>query len=346
MIVGTTAKYVPAGTSERKLLSNAGGGKLYYSINEAVSSGENEGELAATQSKEAVKGYWVVSASQTNLVIERSTDPAGEDFVTAAELAAEKSSRETEDGKRIVGPTEATNTDVVIFEGTTGKKAKDSAVSLATLEAKASKTEVTTEKERAETAEALKVAKASDLAATTTDVLTSKITTDTKERFVLNADGKQEWGKGENTAPDTNLYRAEPNVLKTDDAFEVGAVEGGRAYTSNQAAADTIIRNRLLAADANPAYKVSGDGKTTWGAGGASAVDTVLFRSGAAALKLEGGLITTGEANVGGDLNHDGSKVGLYGVAPATRPEVKKAALTADELAAKLATLGIVKVEA
>jgi hypothetical protein len=57
-------------------------------------------------------------------------------------------------------------------------------------------------------------------------------------------------------------------------------------------------------------------------------------------------LIVNGEAELNGDLNHDGSKVGLFGVAPAVRPEVKKAALTANELATELAKLGIVKVEA
>lgn len=53
-----------------------------------------------------------------------------------------------------------------------------------------------------------------------------------------------------------------------------------------------------------------------------------------------------GELEVDGDFNHDGSKVGVFGVAPATRPEVKKSALTANELATALATMGIVKVEA
>lgn len=53
-----------------------------------------------------------------------------------------------------------------------------------------------------------------------------------------------------------------------------------------------------------------------------------------------------GEAELNGDINHDGSKVGFFGVAPAARPEVKKAELTANELATELAKLGIVKVEA
>lgn len=51
------------------------------------------------------------------------------------------------------------------------------------------------------------------------------------------------------------------------------------------------------------------------------------------------------EIEVDGDLNHDGTKVGLFGTAPAAQPEVKKEGLTADELAAALAGLGIVAIE-
>jgi hypothetical protein len=57
------------------------------------------------------------------------------------------------------------------------------------------------------------------LAATTTDALTSKITTDTTNRYVLNADGAMEWGPGAAAATDTNLYRSAQDTLKTDDSI-------------------------------------------------------------------------------------------------------------------------------
>lgn len=59
-----------------------------------------------------------------------------------------------------------------------------------------------------------------------------------------------------------------------------------------------------------------------------------------------GNATVTGNVEIDGELNHDGAKVGFFGIAPAARPEVKKAELTANELATELAKLGIVKVEA
>lgn len=357
MIVNQTAKYVPAGTSERKLLANAGGGTLYYSISSAVSSSEKEGELTSGQVKEAVKGYWVVSASQTNLSIEYARDPAGEDFATVAELTTEKSARETKDAERIVGPASATSTDLTIFEGTTGKKAKDSGITIAAVEgkitgpseavdtdlaifdgvtgkkvkdsgitkaaveAKATKTEVTTEKERAETAEALKVAKASSLAATTTDVLTSKITTDTEQRYIVNADGKQEWGKGESTAPDVSLERSTAATLQVvGHLYATASISSYRGGTSSISLTDQGI----------------------FAFGSASAQSLEIDSKGAGALYLNRANGATG----GTGIEAESGKIGFFGKAPAVRPEVKKAALTADELAVKLASLGLIKIEA
>lgn len=58
-----------------------------------------------------------------------------------------------------------------------------------------------------------------NLAATTTDAVTSKITTDTTNRYVMNADGSMEWGPGGAAATDTTLYRSTGDTLKTDDSF-------------------------------------------------------------------------------------------------------------------------------
>lgn len=54
-----------------------------------------------------------------------------------------------------------------------------------------------------------------------------------------------------------------------------------------QVAANPMVENYLLAADANPAVQVRGDGRVSWGAGGASALDTNLYRPSAGALQTD-----------------------------------------------------------
>lgn len=54
------------------------------------------------------------------------------------------------------------------------------------------------------------------------------------------------------------------------------------------AAATRVIRNLLLAGDANAAFQLRGDGRHDWGAGGANAADTNLYRSGVGALASDG----------------------------------------------------------
>jgi hypothetical protein len=63
-------------------------------------------------------------------------------------------------------------------------------------------------------------------------------------------------------------------------------------------AAARIVANKLLAADAQPAWRVLGSGRMDWGAGGASATDTWLQRTGANYLAISGGLYANqGSAN-------------------------------------------------
>lgn len=62
-------------------------------------------------------------------------------------------------------------------------------------------------------------------------------------------------------------------------------------------------------------------------------------------LTVGGDAAVAGNVEIDGELNHDGAKVGVFGKAPAVQPEVKKAELTANELATALASLGIVKIE-
>lgn len=66
--------------------------------------------------------------------------------------------------------------------------------------------------------------------------------------------------------------------------------------------AGQLVASKLLAADANPALKVTGDGMIQWGAGGASALDTNLYRSSAANLTTNASLWLGGSIVVQGDL--------------------------------------------
>lgn len=55
-------------------------------------------------------------------------------------VASEKSSRETADGERVVGPASATNLDIAVYDGTTGKKVKDGGKTIAEVLARANHT--------------------------------------------------------------------------------------------------------------------------------------------------------------------------------------------------------------
>lgn len=67
----------------------------------------------------------------------------------------------------------------------------------------------------------------------------------------------------------------------------------GTTLTLQQIAANFVFKNFLLAADAQPAYMLYGNGGMSWGAGGAAALDTTLYRSAAGVLTLAGGMNTT-----------------------------------------------------
>ena len=56
-----------------------------------------------------------------------------------------------------------------------------------------------------------------------------------------------------------------------------------------------LVASKLLAGDAQPAFRISGDGRIEWGPGGASTPDTSLYRSEAMTLKT-GGTLKTGSS--------------------------------------------------
>lgn len=111
-------------------------------------------------------------------------------------------------------------------------------------------------------------------AASGTDVLRTRVTGDTQDRFVINAGGNLEWGPG-NGALDVNLYRSGANTLATDDWFNsasnvtamasVAAVWGGAAQTTIGAVGPGATAGLLLG----------------------SGADTNLYRSAANTLKTD-----------------------------------------------------------
>jgi hypothetical protein len=54
------------------------------------------------------------------------------------------------------------------------------------------------------------------------------------------------------------------------------------------AAATRLVQSMLVAGDTQPAFKITGDGKHSWGTGGSTAPDTFLYRSAAAVLQTDG----------------------------------------------------------
>lgn len=109
---------------------------------------------------------------------------------------------------------------------------------------------------------------------------------------------------------DTNLYRSAANVLKTDDVLH--AVAGLRVSSpgSQDSQGFAAIRYDLpnngytgllhyISGEANPMFKITGGGVLEWGPGGASALDTNLYRSGASVLKTDDSLVVGGTLYVG-----------------------------------------------
>jgi hypothetical protein len=126
-----------------------------------------------------------------------------------------------------------------------------------------------------------KVDKDSVTAAATRLVQSILVAGDTQPAFKITGDGHIQWGPGGSTAPDTNLYRALANELKTDSVLSVAAglfVGSG----SGQVAVGSL--NTLVAGGpAAPGVAL--------GPGG----DTNLYRSAAGILNTDGHLRASGQ---------------------------------------------------
>lgn len=95
-------------------------------------------------------------------------------------------------------------------------------------------------------------------------------------------------------ANNVKLYRSANNTLKTDDIFETQRFESvsttgsvAASFRAIQPAAQNVITNRLLTADAQGVWSILGSGEFQWGAGGASVRDTNLYRISAGVLATD-----------------------------------------------------------
>jgi len=151
-----------------------------------------------------------------------------------------------------------------------------------------------------------------NLAAAASQIVANKLLAgDAQPAFKILGDGAHSWGPGSSTAPDTNLYRAAANTLKTDGAFTSaldvisqinatgmtrlgGAGPGGEAGIKLGNAGDTNLYRsgaQILKTDTN--FRVGQYLDVDFAGAGyqirfGSAVDTNLYRSQAGVLKTDG----------------------------------------------------------
>lgn len=69
-----------------------------------------------------------------------------------------------------------------------------------------------------------------------------------------------------------------PNQVQSNGSPSFQAL-GANAYFGNSPAGNTFLQNKLLSSDTNPDFVIAGTGTISWGAGGASVVDTTLLRA-------------------------------------------------------------------
>lgn len=163
------------------------------------------------------------------------------------------------------------------------------------------------------------------LAAATTDVLTAKVTGDSDQRFVLNTDGKMEWGGG-TLATDTFFYRESAGRLKTDGVLYVASTitcafierqNFAHPYIDISSENSVVIINRTdppnivfvvrgMAAQSGDLQQwqtsasviltaIDSTGKLVFGASGSQ--DTNVYRGAANTLKTDDSLVVTGTIN-------------------------------------------------
>jgi hypothetical protein len=152
-----------------------------------------------------------------------------------------------------------------------------------------------------------------------TRILTSKlVSSDAQPAFQLNGDGSLHWGPGGATAPDTNLYRSQANVLATDGGFLMGTfgVVGatgsdmhlyfGSAYDTNlyRASANNLKTDGSFTAGQSVIVDNTSAANKLYLGG---ALDTYLYRHTATQARVSTHLVVEGFAQV--DYTNSGQKL-------------------------------------
>lgn len=124
-------------------------------------------------------------------------------------------------------------------------------------------------------------------------VFESWVGVEVQPRMRVTSTGTISWGPGGASAVDTNLYRWGANILKTDGQIVAARSDGAAGFFFNPATATGFVFESYVGVESNPRMRVTYDGAISWGAGGASALDTNLYRSAANTLKTDDALIVT-----------------------------------------------------
>lgn len=103
-------------------------------------------------------------------------------------------------------------------------------------------------------------------------------------------------------ASDWNTYVRDDLAYLHGDTGDV-SLAAGAGINTTRAANTNVLSNFLAGGDANPAFKIFGQGTIQWGAGGASAADLVLSRQSA-------GILALGTTSSSGTLYLFGSAAG------------------------------------
>jgi hypothetical protein len=107
----------------------------------------------------------------------------------------------------------------------------------------------------------------------------------TSPTFRIVSDGSIQWGPG-SSGPQTTMSHNSGTITFSAPGVG-GAFLKANGFNANRTSTLGAFQNFLVDGDANPSIRIRGDGKIQWGAGGASATDTSLARTGSNQLTLE-----------------------------------------------------------
>jgi hypothetical protein len=178
-------------------------------------------------------------------------------------------------------------------------------------------------------------------AATTTDLLSARVTGDTQDRFEIETDGTLNWGPGASGTLDTNLYRSAANTLRTSDNLTVDLnllVSGTLTVTGNTTLSGTLNLANQFAEDATAGRTTT---STTFANGSSTLSRTITVPpSGKVWVYLRVTQRNSTTANTITSFNASGSTTGsVYSATDAAALIAPGAALGANNISLSLAHL-------